>query len=606
MKNLAAVMAAGVVVASAYAAAENTVTLKRDILGRVIGVNEKQPVLLKKPVVKKTAEPMAATSMPTWSSYDQSWLANKTDKYQEKVSAVFKSKGLNDALYYEWNGSAVSENTFKTRAEQYESRDQARNDYKSPIVSTNKRTYPLDKSRYDYQASFQNTMYQAGFYDDYRVFFTDIGSILSVTGAYIAGNDGGKGVSVYLSAGGLPMLHYSNHVISSPYPGNSQYREIESRMDVNRYGEVLNKVAPKACYKGYDVLKAYEAGKLPQYPIPVNTTSTDVDGGACGPFYIGALVYTNTDHPEYNIYSHEAGMLDDYVYYNRIIQFASAGEVVNGVNYPNPAAAGLNVITVGGVDRYTDKALGYVTQNPRINRGSGAEIFKPEILAYNRFFMYGNNKYKVVDKSGVKSPYMSYAISGRKSSAAATVYSAGLAADLLSARPFYRWHPEVVKALMLTASVISYSNMDFDRDNTDRFGAAVGKYIAQYRNMLENNVSRYWLGNNGDHFVNGKISFNERIEKGRKYRIAISWLTRGDYTKYHSMIQQDMTLKVTAVDQNGNRSTVYTSDYSDNGFQLVEFTAPVTGNYQVEIIRKRNGEGNGRVILGYNCHEVQW
>lgn len=62
MKKLTAVLAVGVVAASAYASAENTVTLKRDVLGRAIGADQKQPVLLKNATVQKTAEPLAATS----------------------------------------------------------------------------------------------------------------------------------------------------------------------------------------------------------------------------------------------------------------------------------------------------------------------------------------------------------------------------------------------------------------------------------------------------------------------------------------------------------------------------------------------------------------
>jgi|GEM_PF-4636263 hypothetical protein len=526
----------------------------------------------------------------------------RVDQPTKKVSAVLVNK--NGSTTYKLNGSTVSASKFLSEAENYEKNDKSRNNYTQPKVIRNKTNYTLNKNKYKYNAVPDKGSHVSGGYKVDNVFYTDVGSLKSAIGLGYGDvwNHGGKGVSVLLMGEGIPMLHYSNNVISGGL-GNSQYRQLEARWDFNRYGQLLNRIAPDACYTGFDVMKSHEQGYRPLYPTGIQNNPKSVDGEVCGPYYVGAHIYTNTSYAEYNSYSDEAAVLDDFIYNTRIIQFASAGEG----NNPNSAAFATNAITVGGVDRRTDNAGDYYWRNAIYGR-NGAQIVKPEILGFNHIYLSGEKTYESVNaKTGMKE-YVSHPTTGSKNTAAATIFMAGMAADLVAAQPFYKWHPEVVKALMITASVYEIKNPRYDSDNIDKPVASVGTKIPQFRNMMEENVSRYWLGEHNDHFVNNKIEFYEDgIEKNQKYRIAISWLNRGDCSIMGNVLQQNMTLTVTAYDQNGKKSNVYTSTLDNSGYQVVEFTAPVSGNYKVEITRSDRGYNKTeRVILGYNCHKIQW
>ena len=545
-----------------------------------------------------------AATAPTVSSFAE-YCSNKyrVDQPTEKVSAVFTKKG--NTTTYKLNGNTVTESSFLAAAERYESNDKSRNNYFAPRVTRGKTNYTLVKGKYNYYETSPKGSFVSGGYRVDNATFLGIGSHKSALGLSYGNvwDHGGKGVSVLLMGEGVPMLHYSRNVISTRYPGNSQYRSLEDRWKINRYGQLLNYIAPDACYMGYDVVSDHERGYRPTYPTQLLKTFTSVDGDQCGPLYIGAHVYTNTKTTEYNSYSDEAAVLDDYIYNTRIIQFASAGDAT----HPNSAAFATNAITVGSVDRFNgpDMAGDYYWKNAIFGR-NGAQIVKPEILGFNHIYLQDDKTYESVNATTGAREYVSHPVVSKNNSASAAIFMAGMAADLLAAQPFYKWHPEVVKALMITSSVYMIKNPQFDSDNNDKPSAVVGHKIPQFSaNMMDQNVSRYWLGNHSDHFVGNKITFSESIEKNKTYRIAIAWLSRGDCSIYGNRLQQNMTLKVTAVDKDGKKYNTYTSTLDNSGYQVVEFNAPVEGDYEVEIVRSERG-GNERVILGYNCHKVQW
>ena len=95
------------------------------------------------------------------------------------------------------------------------------------------------------------------------------------------------------------------------------------------------------------------------------------------------------------------------------------------------------------------------------------------------------------------------------------------------------------------------------------------------------------------------ISFKEtNITAGKKYRIAIAWLSNPDLIgSTNGEIPQDIDLMVTQ----GNDK--YYSTSSGNPFEFLEFTARSGSDLTIRIIRDRNN--GGRVMLGYNLYEVQ-
>lgn len=111
-----------------------------------------------------------------------------------------------------------------------------------------------------------------------------------------------------------------------------------------------------------------------------------------------------------------------------------------------------------------------------------------------------------------------------------------------------------------------------------------------------NTRSAYWNGNNSDFFESdSSINFTESgIVQGGRYRIAISWLSYGDYVGLNKLLPQDMDLYIY---QNG--SLIASSISSINPFELVDFTAPTSGNLTIRIKRYRNSQSDN-VLLGYN------
>lgn len=175
---------------------------------------------------------------------------------------------------------------------------------------------------------------------------------------------------------------------------------------------------------------------------------------------------------------------------------------------------------------------------------------------------------------------------------ASTPYTAAMAADVLSQHPFFKTHPEMFKALMLTGSTVSVADANSrDMDNYVRI-----KKIPQYFNMGWNTRSAYWNGSNSDFFdTDSTIVFAETgIVQGKRYRIAISWLSSGDYVFQNKLLPQDLDLYIY---QYG--SPIDSSTSATNPFELVDFVAPKSGGISVWIKRKRNSQSDN-IVLGYN------
>ena len=128
-------------------------------------------------------------------------------------------------------------------------------------------------------------------------------------------------------------------------------------------------------------------------------------------------------------------------------------------------------------------------------------------------------------------------------------------------------------------------------------GVPEGRALAQF------NRSRFWNGNNGDHFVDGKIEFYETdIKKNKKYRIAIAWLSSGEDVVKYGKLPQEINLYV----YQGN--VLKGSSYSkSNPFEMVEINTYNDNNLRIVITRKQGNNENlgGRVLLGYNLVEIQ-
>lgn len=335
------------------------------------------------------------------------------------------------------------------------------------------------------------------------------------------------------------------------------------------------------------------------------------------PLYIG----NHTDgRGESNIYNSTSQFIDNYVYNTRVIEIASAGNFAtnSSVNNQNitPVGQGMNVITVGAARRHASGKYTYYDQssikNPRLCGTKTSETSKyydkPEIINVANVFFSKGYTYTYSYYGRIESYPPTF---GHTSSAAP--YTTSMIADFLHQKPFYKWHPEVVKALLLTASVKALeSNKNQQDDINGNSNKLIGRGIPSYNAMVYGNRSRYWLGNKDDYFKTKQIYYKNRnvsknviefkesqITAGKTYRIAIAWLVDGNYISQQYAVPQDIDLMVS---QAGN-STVEYSTTSSNPFEMVEFKATNSNDLTITIVRHHN-QGNNRVMLGYNLYEV--
>ncbi|MBR4784786.1 MAG: hypothetical protein IK012_05970 [Fibrobacter sp.] len=320
--------------------------------------------------------------------------------------------------------------------------------------------------------------------------------------------------------------------------------------------------------------------------------------------YVGTVSFAVGDDYK-TTYNQTSAYIDDFVYDTRTVEIASAGDLNyrtgSSINYAGMAA---NVITVGAVHNNLTYHYSSSVTNPKLPVTS-FKMIKPEIANYSDL-LFPNAAVKSIQKDNRTEVLKPYAMQ----TASAAAYTAGSVALLMKTFPFYKWHPEVVKALLLTSSITPITDAaTHDPDNkvdaVDHVGAAVANAVPDARAMHNYNRSRYWAGNNGDFFNSNKIEFYEEgVKPNQRYRSAISWLVSGSFVLANGRLPFDLDLIVYEAPAGSNSWTQVASSMSTpNAFELVDFTTKSnTGRLKIEI-RRYNNNG-GRVHLGYNLSEV--
>ncbi|OWV05169.1 Subtilase family protein [Fibrobacter sp. UWH9] len=603
MKKLTAVLAVGVVAASAYASAENTVTLKRDVLGRAIGADQKQPVLLKNATVQKTAEPLAATSTSkVYSSMKDVYKDNPFNDGSDNIETVygaFVSKGMlarpgySEQYYLYDKGNAVSKKSYESDVNSIEQRYRSyyRN-YVAPKVAIPS-SFTLYPPAPTYSVRASNTApYGSEYYGYHYGYYLNIEHAHANTGVGLYAHNNaayGYNANVFAFDKGNTYSGLQNKMNGYTCSKSSSH-DAETRIRTTRRAGTVSHVAPEALVYVYDE-GCYEDQKRFAV-LPENPENKNLAVGL-----MNASAYKNNTG-NLNIYGEESAILDDYIYYNRVVGVAP-------MEMANNNAAALNAITVGAIKPMQKKVFYPSISNPTFS-ASGTNFIKPEISGYGYLYIDQDKTYDIYSGNtnlSVGDPYVPTAYG----SEVAAAYTAGLVSDLISLNSFYRWHPEVVKALLLTtatdasdANIIKYAYEKDCRVSND--AGDIGMGLPQFDEMITNNRSRYWMGKNSSHFSNSNtIEFTESgITKGRRYRIAIAWLMRGDNMISRNTVHQDIDLKVITKDEMGNR-VEYKSESSMNGYEMVDFEAKSSDDIQIVIKRYRND--GGRVLLGYNLHE---
>ena len=423
--------------------------------------------------------------------------------------------------------------------------------------------------------------------DGSREYFYNINTLIRENDIYydaIAKKERGQGIGVYVAESAQPNRDEAKFTPIYTCPDRPSGGSIHH---VGMITKIINHLASEATV--YTVDRGCLSNQDDVYPTRPDLYSPD-------PIYIGNHSY-GLGSDAY--YENKVKFVDDYVYNTRVIEVASAGNSAKLYNKNvSPTGRGMNVITVGAANRLESGEYAYDDEtsikNPRLKEDKFYDYDKPEIINMANVFFNKGATY-------------TYNYNGANSfppifdeTSSATPYTVGMIADLLHQKPFYKWHPEVVKALLLTSSVMSLAHNTHQQEDIDsNTNKLIGRGMPLYSAMIDGNRSRYWLGNKDDFFKNEQIIFEEpNITAGNTYRIAIAWLVEGKYLLENKEIAQDFDLRVS---QPG--STDETSYSYNNPFEMVEFTAKNNKNLTITINRFHN-RGNNRVMLGYNLYEV--
>ena len=201
-------------------------------------------------------------------------------------------------------------------------------------------------------------------------------------------------------------------------------------------------------------------------------------------------------------------------------------------------------------------------------------------------------------------------------SEASAAYTAGMVSNLLATNPFYRWHPEVVKAVLLTSNGTKIDAPYVDHQVTTK--APSYKYLA-FNDQKASNLgiySRYWNGKIQKFQASGhenEIFFvvDNKNHKGEAFSAAIAWLNKGsDIMANNRMVPQDFDMYVYG--KNGSAPTIGSkgtqigfSASSYNSFEKVDVNAS-KANYDylafhIKLVGDNSSSGNkGQIVLGFN------
>ena len=591
---------------SAQAAAENT-SAKVDVLGRHISDMRKMPDAYVKNVAKQAnrdaelnkESPKKPKSLARSSSYPY-----PGENHVQPVSGEYSYRAFSGSKKYILNGETMNESTYLSRINDIEHNDAVREGY---IRGGHTFYYPVEGNHnyiYSYNVPSnpcinQNvcdlgTVYMNGYYGGTENItvspFSYVAQNVSHVDALYGTGAQGNGIGIYFLEKAAPTkgIVPSNKLIYGADCNPASYNG-HSVVSATNMARGLNTVAPGATIHSYSDNCSEDYGEDNQLAIPVDGFYTEPQ------MHVGNVSFTAmATGTQNNYYGVRASVLDDIVYNTRQIQFAGAGDYAAPLGQMNELALSLNAITVGAVRNGGTYYKSSSWKNG-VHPQSGMTYAKPEIANVADFYFSDPTNPSIKGLIGVDNPQLSYAFLG---TASASTYTTATVALLLEKYPFYRWHPEVVKALLLTSSTKPISNASHDQDNA---GSAVNYLDASQ--LIGKNHSRFWYGNNGDYFVNvgsyDKMEFDEiNLKPNHKYRVAISWLVSGDYVYHSGALPFDLDIEVL---QNGR--TLGSSSSYDNPFEVVEFTTD-NSNSNVTMRVRRYFNNGGRVVLGYNLLEL--
>lgn len=278
--------------------------------------------------------------------------------------------------------------------------------------------------------------------------------------------------------------------------------------------------------------------------------------------------------------------MDDYAHeyaHRQQTIFNSAGNVRDGHSSAvlSPAKA-YNIITVGNYQGNYSNRSGYALNESScyLQPTTGAQ--KPEM-------------------SGPGTDIDMATVGRNSGTSFSSPHTAAIAADRLSGISFlHDAGSPTVKAFMLATATQSVSNSNNATvANVNGVGAGGVSYNSQWRSLA------YWWdnGGSGPFTSNGAChQWSTYLYQGEDARIAISWLVRGSYALGKSgsnALGFDLDMTVTGPSGSSINSGNTASHSRTNAYEMVDFTADVTGTYVTNVCRVSKRDSGGRFDFGF-------
>ena len=573
---------------AASCVAANAANVNYDLLGRK-GSKMNSPMVYKNvdySKVNKNEEQKVGSSLAGGLAK-----VHPAEPYVTPVTGSFEVYNLG-AGKYTLNGVSVTESQYKTQIKQFEDNDAARNAF---IYGGNAVDYPtknLDQYWYAYAYTANpcaglnecQLQVQTAPNNNENIVFWNKSLMLNQSALYsMIYNKGytGNDIGISFTDDELPESRvFGNQLRIGGDCENPT--SIPGIIHATNVARTINQVAPSATIYGYSNNCA-NYNHYGNVVVPINGYDLTPQ------IFIGTLPSGNLG----KTYTSRSRYIDEIIYKTRMIEFAGAGDDALQQGRMSDMAMGVNVISVGAVHNDNTYHATSSWQNPKHRRfvgdnKSGKHYYKPEIANYSDI-LFPDDQSLVTVGNAVFDSYFSQ-------TSAAAAYTAASTALLLDKYPFYKWHPEVVKSLLIALSTKELTNScAHDQDNQDC--SSIGVPNGMHLNF--DHRSRFWNGNNHDFFDgNDEISFVEsKMQEGYEYRIAISWLSSGEYVYQNGKMSQDFGLEIFDGDTPYYSWTMSNYDEMKN-FQYINLKKKKGQNLRIVIKRVRND--GGRVLLGYS------
>jgi subtilisin family serine protease len=255
----------------------------------------------------------------------------------------------------------------------------------------------------------------------------------------------------------------------------------------------------------------------------------------------------------------------------------SAGNIAGHITTPGN---GWNVIAVGAVDDQNtdtwddDIMAPYSSYVDPISPHADRE--KPEVSAVGSRIKSTLNNY----------PWIPSAESQGTSFAAPAV--SGVAALLMSKNPTLKSWPETIRAVIFASAIHNIEGASM-LSKKDGMGAVVANeaFNVVARDQVKNNIIYSTM--------TYPIIFSIYAPAGKKVRAAMSWDSKSTGAYGTDSLKADFDMLIR---KPGGIIVGFSASY-DNNYEIVEFIAPITGTYTVEINKLRWDAGNPFEWLGF-------